>query len=118
MLDWTQLAIAWALTLFLTLVVAAILRRPLFAVLQFICGTDVGARFWTAYSTVMMVVGPFFLVSFGSGDMTSPVDYVRRVMVLISVGLIGTVIIMGIAVQSATKRKLPEAPLPTPVPGE
>jgi hypothetical protein len=115
MLDWTQLGIAWGLTLILTLVVAAIMRRPLFAVLQFVCGTDIGARFWTAYTSIMLVAGPLFLVSLGSFGSANLADFVRRAMVLISLGLIGTVVIMGIAVRTATKRPA-HAPEPTPLP--
>lgn len=103
MLDWTQLFIAWGLTLGLTLVVAAIMHRPLYAVLQSICGTDIGARFWTAYSSVMTVVGPLFLVSWGSFGTSNLADFVRRAMVLISLGLILTVIVMGIAVSRYIK---------------
>lgn len=104
MLDWTQLGIAWGLTLTLTLIVAAIMRGPLFAVLQFVCGTDVGARFWTAFSSIMIVVGPLFLVSLGALGTTNLADFVRRSMVLISLGLIGTVSIMGLAVRNATRQ--------------
>jgi hypothetical protein len=110
-LDWTQLGIAWGLTLALTLIVAAIIRRPLFAVLQFICGTDIGAHFWTALSTIMTVMGPLFLVSLGSLGSTNLADFVRRSMVLISLGLIGTVSIMAVAVRSASK-KVPSASTP------
>jgi hypothetical protein len=109
MLDWTQLAIAWGLTLILTLIVAAIMRRPLYAILQFICGTDVGARFWTAFSSVMIVAGPLFLVSLGGLGTTNLADFVRRAMVLISLGLIGAVSVMGLAVWSAAK-PAPTAP--------
>jgi hypothetical protein len=107
MLDWMQLGIAWGLTLTLTLIVAAIMRRPLFAVLQFVCGTDIGAHFWTAYTSIMLVAGPLFLVSLGSFGSPNLADFVRRAMVLISLGLIGTVAIMGLAVRSATKPKPP-----------
>ena len=105
------LGTAWALTLALTLTVVAILRAPLFGVLQFVCGNDIGARFWTAYSSVMIVVGPLFTVSFGgiqTGDFS---DFLRVVMVRLSLGLIGAMIIMGLSVHSATgdKRRQPAA---------
>src|ERR1700744_2797655 len=96
---WGQLAIALGLTLSLTLIVAGVMRRPLYAILQFICGTDTGARFWTAYSTVILVVGPLFLVSFGSFGSNSLADFVRRTTMLISLGQILTVAFMGIAVR-------------------
>jgi hypothetical protein len=112
MLDWTQLALAWGLSLVLTLTVTAILRRPLYAVLQVVCGNDISARFWTLYSSVMMVVGPLFVVSLGAIGNTSSADFARRIMVLSSLGLIAAVIIMGLAVRSAVR---PEA-IATPAP--
>ena len=114
MMDWEQLGFAWGLSLAMTFVVAAIMRRPLFAVLQHICGTDIGARFWSAYSSLMIVVGPLFLVSIGSFASGNLADFLRRTMALISLGLIGTVIIMGIAVRSATSGAV--KPLPPPYP--
>jgi hypothetical protein len=106
---WNELAIAWGLTLSLTLTVAAVMRRPLYAILQFICGTDTGARFWTAYSSVILVVGPLFLVSLGSFGSANLADFVRRTTMLISLGQIITVAIMGIAVRLCGKQ--PFAPI-------
>jgi hypothetical protein len=103
MFDWVQLGLAWGLTLCLTLIVATIIYRPLFAVLQYVCGTDVGARFWTAYTGIMIVVGPLFLVSMGAIGSPNLPDFMRRTMVLLSLGLIGTISVMGIAVRSATR---------------
>jgi len=99
------LGIAWGLTFLLTLTVVAILRGPLFAVLQFICGTDIGARFWTAYSSVMIVVGPLFTVSFAAMPMSDLSDFLRVVMVRLSLGLIGAMAIMGVAVLSVPAAK-------------
>ncbi|WP_158921203.1 hypothetical protein [Acidisphaera sp. S103] len=103
MLDWTQLGIAWGLTLGLTLIVAAFMQWPLYAVLQLVCGTGVGARFWTIFSSLMIVVGPLFLVSIGALGTCSLAEFVRRAMVMISLGLIVTVTLMGFAVWSATR---------------
>ena len=103
------LGTAWGLTLFLTLTVVAILRAPLFAVLQFICGTDIGARFWTAYASVMIVIGPLFTVSFGAMPIGDLSDFLRVVMVRLSLGLIGAMVIMGLAVLSVrTPKAAPE----------
>ena len=107
---WDELGIAWGLTLPLTLLVAAIMRRPLYAMLQTICGTDTGARFWTAYSTVILVVGPLFLVSIGSFGSPSLADFVRRTTMLISLGQIVTVAIMGIAVRICSGQPTPRVP--------
>jgi len=117
MSDLIYLAIAWGLTFGLTLTVVMILRGPLFAVLQYVCGTDIGARFWTTYSSVMIVVGPLFLVSLGSISQANLSDFLRSVMVRLSLGLIGAVIIMGAAVNSASiaKRRAATPPSPAPV---
>ena len=109
------LGIAWGLTFLLTLTVVAILRGPLFAVLQFICGTDIGARFWTAYSSVMIVVGPLFTVSFApmlTGDLS---DFLRNVMVRLCFGLIGAMVVMGLSVYSI---RAPKPVSLAPVPAE
>ena len=101
---WNQLAIALGLTLTLSLTVASVMRRPLYAILQFICGTDPGARFWTTYSSVILVIGPMFLVSLGSFGSANLADFVRRTTMLISLGLIVTVAIMGLAVRLCGKQ--------------
>jgi hypothetical protein len=95
---WTELGIAWGLTLILTLVVATIMHRPLFGVLRSICGTDASARFWTAYTDVAIVVGPLFLVSMTSLGADNLADFVRRAVGMIALGLILTVAVMGIAI--------------------
>ena len=120
---WSQLTVALGLTLSLTLTVAAVMRRPLYAILELICGTDTGARFWTTYSSVILVVGPMFLVSLGSFGSINLADFVRRTTMLISLGLIVTVAIMGIAVRLCGKQparpvqpdraNVPPAPAPS-----
>ena len=109
------LGTAWGLTFVLTLTVVAILRAPLFAVLQFICGTDVGARFWTAYSSVMIVVGPIFTVSFAAIQTADLADFLRIVMVRLSLGLIGAMVVMGVSVYSV---RPPKAETPATAPEE
>ena len=111
----TLLGTAWGLTFLLTLTVVAILRGPLFAVLQFICGTDVGARFWTAYSSVMIVIGPLFTVSLGAVQTADLSDFLRTIMVRLSLGLIGAMVIMGLSVHSI---RAPKAEPPAPAPEE
>lgn len=105
MIDLTYLGIAWGLTFVLTLTVVTILRAPLFAVLQYICGTDIGARFWTTYSSVMIVVGPLFLVSITAISPLDLSDFLRAVMLRLSLGLIVAIVIMGFAVNEASRQK-------------
>ena len=123
--DWLQLAVAAALTLGLTSVVAAIISRPLFAVLQLVCGSDVGARFWTTFSAVMLVMGPLFLVFTAAGGAVSLADFVRRAVYLVSFGVIGAFCIMGAAVMmsapgraQAERRTAETAPSPATAPAE
>jgi hypothetical protein len=105
--DWLQLVIAAALTLSLTSAVALVIKRPLFGVLQLVCGSDVGARFWTTFSAVLIVMGPLFLVFTAAGGATNLADFVRRATYLVSFGIIGAFCIMGIAVMlSAPSRAL------------
>ncbi len=107
--DWQQLILAAALTLGLTSVVAVVIRRPLFGVLQLICGNDVGARFWTTFSAVLLVMGPLFLVFTAAGGAANLADFVRRAVYLVSFGIIGAFMVMGAAVMmSAPARALSE----------
>ena len=103
--DWLQLVIAAVLTLGLTTTVALVIRRPLFGVLQLICGTDVGARFWTTFASVLMVMGPLFLVFTAAGGADNLADFVRRAVYLVSFGIIGAFLVMGCAVMLSAPSK-------------
>ena len=108
--DWMQLVIAAVLTLGLTTTVAVVIRRSLFGVLQLICGHDVGARFWTTFASVLMVMGPLFLVFTAAGGADNLADFVRRAVYLVSFGLIAAFLVMGAAVMlSAPSQALSRA---------
>ena len=96
--DWMQLVIAAVLTLGLTTAVAVVINRSLFGVLQLICGHDIGARFWTTFASVLMVIGPLFLVFTAAGGADNLADFVRRAVYLVSFGLIAAFLVMGAAV--------------------
>jgi hypothetical protein len=105
--DWLQLILAAVLTLSLTSIVAMVIRRPLFGVLQLVCGSDVGARFWTTFTGVLLVMGPLFLVFTAAGGATNLADFVRRAVYLVSFGVIGAFMAMGAAVMlSAPSRAI------------
>jgi len=107
--DWLQLVLAAVLTLGLTSIVALVIRRPLFGVLQLVCGTDIGARFWTTFTSVLLVMGPLFLVFTAAGGAASMADFVRRAVYLVSFGVIGAFLAMGAAVMlSAPSRAMGE----------
>ena len=107
--DWLQLVLAAALTLGLTSIVAAVIRRPLYDVLRLVCGSDVGARFWTTFAAVLLVMGPLFLVFTAAGGAASLADFVRRAVYLVSFGVIGAFLVMGAAVlMSAPTRAMAE----------
>ncbi len=95
---WMQLVLAAVLTLGLTSVVALVIRKPLFGVLQLVCGSDVGARFWTTFAAVLLMFGPLFLVFTAGGTTINLADFVRRTVYLASLGIIGAFLIMGAAV--------------------
>lgn len=96
--DWAQLVAAAGLTLGLTTIVALVIRKPLYAVLELICGREVSARFWTTFSLVLLVMGPLFLVFTAAGGAENLADFVRRTVYLISFGVIGAFLVMGAAV--------------------
>lgn len=96
--DWIQLVLAGALTVGVTSAVALVIRRPLRGVLQLICGQDVSADFWTSFSTVLIVMGPLFLVFTAAAGAENLADFVRRTVYLVSLGVIGAFLVMGAAV--------------------
>ncbi len=96
--DWIQLVVAGALTIGLTTVVAVVIREPLLGVLRLMCGHEVGARFWTTFATVLIVMGPLFLVFTAAAGAESLADFVRRTVYLVSFGVIGAFVVMGAAV--------------------
>lgn len=107
--DWLQLVIAAGLTLGVTSTVAMVIRGPLYGVLQMVCGEDVGARFWTTFAAVLLVMGPLFLVFTAAGGAANLADFVRRAVYLVSFGVIGAFLVMGAAVMmSAPSRALAE----------
>ncbi len=97
-LGWFELVAVGTVTLTLSTLVAYLIRRDLFGILEQICGTKVSARFWTSFSIVLIVVGPLFLVSVGSADAASTADFVRRAVYLTSFGIIGAFCVMAAAV--------------------
>jgi hypothetical protein len=96
--DWEQLLLAGALTLGLATIVALVIRKPLFHVMRMVCGTEVGARFWTVFTNVLLVMVPLFLVFTAAGGGQSLADFVRRTVYLVSFGIIGAFLVMGAAV--------------------
>ena len=122
--DWLQLILAAGLTLTLTSISAALIHRPLYGVLELVCGTTVAARFWTTFAAILIVMGPLFLVFTAAGGATNLADFVRRAVYLVSFGIIGAFLIMGAAVmlsapsRAVRDRRVAEitdgAPLGTP----
>jgi hypothetical protein len=96
--NWEQLIIAALLTLGLTTAVSLVIRKPLHAVLELICGTAVSAHFWTTFALVLLIAGPLFLVFTAAGGAQSLADFVRRTIYLVSFGIIAGFLVMGSAV--------------------
>ena len=103
--NWEQLMIAAALTIGLTTIVALVIRKPLYDILQLICGSDVGARFWSTFTSILMVLGPLFLVFTAAGGAQNLADFVRRTIYLVSFGIIGAFLAMGAAVMLNAQSK-------------
>jgi branched-subunit amino acid permease len=104
MLDWTDLGIGWGVSLAISLVTIATFRRPLFNLLHYVCGTDVGARFWCSFFGILFVCVPLLLVSIAMDRDTNPADFLRHIMACAFTGLLGALVILGIAVASARPR--------------
>ena len=96
--DWLQLVVAGALTIGLTTAVSLVIRGPLLGVLRLMCGNEVGAVFWTTFATVLIVMGPLFLVFTAAAGAENLADFVRRTVYLVSLGVIGAFLVMGAAV--------------------
>lgn len=109
MITWIELCIALALTLAATLTIARIMWRPLHGVLELVCHGPVPARFWTTFASVMLVCGPLFLVCFAAGRAETLAAFIRQAVYLLSLGLIGAFVIMGIAVATSVRPAQPEA---------
>lgn len=117
MITWIELGSAVVLTLTVTTAVAALMWRPLYAVLHLVCGEAVAARFWTTFASVMLVFGPLFLVCFAAGRAGNLAEFIRQAVYLISLGLIGAFVIMGLAVlRSAKAHEAPGKPGAAPAP--
>lgn len=111
MIGWMELGIALAVTLAATLLVVRVIWQPLFGVLELICQSAVGARFWTTFAAVMLVCGPLFLVCFAAGRSLSLADFIRQAITLCSLGLIGGFFVMGWALLHSIRRsEQPVAP--------
>jgi hypothetical protein len=82
-----------------------VIRKPLYDILQLICGSDVGARFWSTFTSILMVLGPLFLVFTAAGGAQNLADFVRRTIYLVSFGIIGAFLAMGAAVMLNAQSK-------------
>ncbi len=92
--------------------------RPLYGVLHMICGEEVGARFWTTFASVLLVLEPLFLVFAAATGAQTMAELVRRSVYLGSFGVIGAFLVRGAAVMlSGPARPWPAAVQPcSPVP--
>jgi hypothetical protein len=84
-------------------IAALALWRPLRILLGEICGTEERSRFWTVWSTVMMVVAPLLLVSMRAID-TNPSGLIRGTVASALVGILLALLGMGYAVWSRSPR--------------
>jgi len=97
------LLITYALTVLIALLAVVVLWRPLSILLTELCGTEQRSRFWTVWSTVMMVATPMLFVSW-RGIATDPADLVQGTMTSALVGVLMALIGMGFAVWSRSPR--------------
>ncbi|MBA2933054.1 hypothetical protein HZF05_02980 [Sphingomonas sp. CGMCC 1.13654] len=98
------LLLTYALTALLATLAAVSLWRPLSLLLGEICGTEQRSRFWTVWSTVMMVVAPMLIVSMGN-IATDPTWLVKSTVAGALTGILFALIGMGFAVWSRSPRR-------------
>ncbi len=82
---------------------ATALWRPLSILLAELCGTEERSRFWTVWSTVMMVATPMLFVSW-RGIATDPTELVQGTMTSALIGVLLALVGMGFAVWSRSPR--------------
>lgn len=97
------LLLIYALTALISLLAAVVLWRPLAILLAELCGTEERSRFWTVWSTVMMVVTPMLFVSW-RGVTTEPTQLVQGTMTSALLGVLMALAGMGMAVWSRSPR--------------
>ncbi|WP_413061174.1 hypothetical protein ACLN6N_00485 [Sphingomonas carotinifaciens] len=97
------LLITYALTALIALLAVVTLWRPLSILLAELCGTEERSRFWTMWSTVMMVATPMLFVSW-RGVATDPTELVQGTMTSALIGVLMALLGMGFAVWSRNPR--------------
>ncbi|KQM23010.1 hypothetical protein ASE73_01940 [Sphingomonas sp. Leaf24] len=97
------LLVTYALTALIALLAVVTLWRPLSILLAELCGTEERSRFWTVWSTVMMVATPMLFVSW-RGIATDPTELVQGTMTSALIGVLMALVGMGFAVWSRTPR--------------
>ena len=97
------LLLAYALAGLIALLAAVALWRPLRILLGEICGTEERSRFWTVWSTVMLVVAPLLLVSWRAVD-ADPSRLIQGTAGAALFGILLALLGMGYAVWSRSPR--------------
>lgn len=97
------LLITYTLTALIALLAVVTLWRPLSILLAELCGTEERSRFWTMWSTVMMVATPMLFVSW-RGVATDPTELVQGTMTSALIGVLMALLGMGFAVWSRNPR--------------
>lgn len=98
------LLLAYSLTGLIALLAAVALWRPLRILLGEICGTEERSRFWTVWSTVMLVVAPLLFVSWQS-TVNDPSQLIQGTVGAALFGILLALLGMGIAVWSRSPRQ-------------
>ena len=97
------LLITYALTALIALLAVVTLWRPLSILLAEQCGTEERSRFWTVWSTVMMVATPMLFVSW-RGVATDLTELVQGTVTSALIGVLMALLGMGFAVWSRSPR--------------
>jgi hypothetical protein len=97
------LLLTYALTALIAILAAVALWRPLAILLAELCGTEERSRFWTVWSTVMMIATPMLFVSW-RGVATEPTALVQGTMTSALFGVLIALVGMGFAVWTRSPR--------------
>ena len=96
--DLTYFSAGIAVTLAISFIAMGYLRRPLRSILIELCGSEMRASFWTAFTNISLVIVPLIFATFILPDRDCELRQFFRVIKQLRwalIGLTGTLIFLG-----------------------
>jgi hypothetical protein len=114
MSDVYGLVLAIGVSVAISTVVFAVMRRPLQAILAQLCAGATGTQFWLAFTGVMLYIAPLLvtLLGFDPGARYDALDVLRRAAIGSLTAAMIAMLVMGVRVSRAPV-PAPAAPAPT-----